>query len=282
MRYMARFLHGETTEWANTMLYIVHMGMKKWVKGRTYHWWTVEEDLPLLPSIPAKKDSTVGHLVKAWHRFRKFLTLSNTSWSLTGSLTFMQGPAKDVTRQWRLLSTFCGRAHRRWRSGFSWETRAEETSASFRIPTILLDTIDIAISTSRKGSCLIHVLAATLQSIWNDRNQKVSHNKNVSTPLELILQAARHEAECTVTRTGPEESWLKGLATLRELSHLLNQTDPAMRSQQGSNQLFDNHDLGRLGDSLTTLALGNPIQLEESLLSGSTNQEKYFDGFNVL
>ncbi|KAL3682491.1 hypothetical protein R1sor_000513 [Riccia sorocarpa] len=157
----------------------------------------------------------------------------------------------------------------------TWErirTRVEETSMSFTIPNTLLDTIDTAIPNSKKEGCLIHVLAASLQAIWKDRNQKVFHNKDVSTHIDQIFQAARYEAEGSIARTGAEESWSKGLATLRELSKLLGEADPSSLSQQGSNQQLSRLCPDEIAESLSGLLLVNPTRTSANLQSGLSNR----------
>ncbi|KAL3698054.1 hypothetical protein R1sor_012130 [Riccia sorocarpa] len=90
MRYIARLLQGENTEWATMIKFLIHHEMKKQAKGREYRWCTVEEGMLLLKTIPTPKNLTVCHFMLAWKRFRKFLTLDDSSWSLSGSLTVSQ------------------------------------------------------------------------------------------------------------------------------------------------------------------------------------------------
>ncbi|KAL3698411.1 hypothetical protein R1sor_012487 [Riccia sorocarpa] len=88
--------------------------------------------------------------------------------------------------------------------------RADEEDTQFRVPSSLIDTIDMALSDNRKGSVLIHVLASALQSIWKDRNEKTFGKRDIITPVDLILQAARHEAEGLVNKKGSEEQYVGG------------------------------------------------------------------------
>ncbi|KAL3675639.1 hypothetical protein R1sor_025587 [Riccia sorocarpa] len=90
MKYIARLLQGENSEWADMMKFILRTEMNKMTKGKTYRWWTVEEGLLLLPNIPTPKGSRTRHFIQAWKRFRAYLTVSPDSWSLPGSITLSQ------------------------------------------------------------------------------------------------------------------------------------------------------------------------------------------------
>ncbi|KAL3679387.1 hypothetical protein R1sor_022343 [Riccia sorocarpa] len=90
MKYVQRFLAGEKTEWASMFRYLVHKEMKGRAKGNEYRWWTAEEGLLLLHTIPTPKNSIARHFMKAWIRFRRFLVLDNTEWMLPGSLSLAQ------------------------------------------------------------------------------------------------------------------------------------------------------------------------------------------------
>ncbi|KAL3678979.1 hypothetical protein R1sor_021935 [Riccia sorocarpa] len=90
MKYVTRLLQGEQSEWSTMMRFLIHQEMKKRVKGKEYRWWSVEEGLLLLPTIPAPKGSVVRHFVKAWMKFREFLCFNESDWSLPGSITMSQ------------------------------------------------------------------------------------------------------------------------------------------------------------------------------------------------
>ncbi|KAL3683777.1 hypothetical protein R1sor_001799 [Riccia sorocarpa] len=90
MKSMGRFLEGKNVEWAKMFRYLVHDSMKRRIKGKDYKWWTVEEGLLLLPTVPAPNNSLVKHFVASWMRFRKLLTLDKDEWIIPGTLTMQQ------------------------------------------------------------------------------------------------------------------------------------------------------------------------------------------------
>ncbi|KAL3675387.1 hypothetical protein R1sor_025335 [Riccia sorocarpa] len=64
MKYVARLLNGETSEWATMAKHLIHKEMKARAKRQEYLWWSVEEGLLLLPIVPSPKNSTVQHLTQ--------------------------------------------------------------------------------------------------------------------------------------------------------------------------------------------------------------------------
>ncbi|KAL3697958.1 hypothetical protein R1sor_012034 [Riccia sorocarpa] len=90
MKYVSRLMSGERTEWAEMSRYLIHKEMTARAKGAEYRWWTVEEGLLLLPSVPSPKNTTVRHMINAWKKFRKFLFLQEEEWNFPSSLTLSQ------------------------------------------------------------------------------------------------------------------------------------------------------------------------------------------------
>ncbi|KAL3701260.1 hypothetical protein R1sor_019282 [Riccia sorocarpa] len=252
MHYMGRFLQGENTEWATMMRELGNFQV-----------WLQKVNLDAVSfrvaaagvgeaTLPPGKDGTSRDRAEKMHIDPGICKRCDRTVETTDHLFWT-----------------CPRATETWERI---RTRAEETSMSFTIPNTLMDTIDTVIPNSRKGGCLIHVLTASLQAIWKDRNQKVFHNKDVSTPIDQNFQAARYEAEGSIARTGTEGSWLTGLATLRELSKLLGETDPSLLSQQGSNQQMSRLSQDEIAESLSALLLVNPMRTSANLQSGSSNR----------
>ncbi|KAL3678874.1 hypothetical protein R1sor_021830 [Riccia sorocarpa] len=100
MRYVGRLMGGETSDWANMARFVINHEMRNRSRSTEFRFWSVEEGLLMLPMITTPKDSAVRFLMKSWTRFRKFLTLDTSKWSLPGSLTLKQLSAL-IKRYWR-------------------------------------------------------------------------------------------------------------------------------------------------------------------------------------
>ncbi|KAL2613126.1 hypothetical protein R1flu_024818 [Riccia fluitans] len=109
------------------------------------------------------------------------------------------------------------------------QEKARAIQASFQITHGLLETVDKAISTKKKGGPLIYILYAIINSNWQDRNQANFRNKPQSTPLHISLEQARVEIEGSFNKTSPNACWQQGLKALCEIIELLaNLTSPVM------------------------------------------------------
>ncbi|KAL3675259.1 hypothetical protein R1sor_025207 [Riccia sorocarpa] len=71
MRYVGRLLGGDKSDWANMARFILHHGMCNRVKGRDFRWWTIEEGMLMLPTIPAPKNS--ADVNGCWQNLRQKL-----------------------------------------------------------------------------------------------------------------------------------------------------------------------------------------------------------------
>ncbi|KAL2652664.1 hypothetical protein R1flu_020792 [Riccia fluitans] len=78
---------------------------------------------------------------------------------------------------------------------------------SFCIPHGLLELIDEAIVTQRKGGPLIFILYSVTNSIWQDRNQVLYNQKSQRTPLQLSLEQARAEIEGSFSNRQSSTRW---------------------------------------------------------------------------
>ncbi|KAL3677394.1 hypothetical protein R1sor_027342 [Riccia sorocarpa] len=90
MRYMARLMEGEHSEWAQMLRYFIRTGMRSLTSNRERREWSVEEGLLLLPTIPTPKSSTTRHFVRSWLKIRAHLEIDGKDLSLPGSLSLNQ------------------------------------------------------------------------------------------------------------------------------------------------------------------------------------------------
>ncbi|KAL3687547.1 hypothetical protein R1sor_013856 [Riccia sorocarpa] len=90
MRYSTRVLDGEEFDWANLFKHFTAQGMTRKTYDNETKWWSPEEGLLLLPTIPCNKSSVAKHFLKSWLRFRNMLTLAEDSRELPGTLTIWQ------------------------------------------------------------------------------------------------------------------------------------------------------------------------------------------------
>ncbi|KAL3685968.1 hypothetical protein R1sor_003990 [Riccia sorocarpa] len=90
MKYISRFLEGENSDWVAMFRHLMHTAMRRRSRGTELRWWSVEEGLLLLPEVPAPRDSLAKHFVKCWSRFRRYLSLDQSEWVLSGSLSIWQ------------------------------------------------------------------------------------------------------------------------------------------------------------------------------------------------
>ncbi|KAL3695841.1 hypothetical protein R1sor_009917 [Riccia sorocarpa] len=77
-------------DWAGMLRAILSLELRKTAKGKEVKFWSIEECLLLLPTIPAAKESTARHMLKGWIRIRKKLTLERSDWSIPASTTTQQ------------------------------------------------------------------------------------------------------------------------------------------------------------------------------------------------
>ncbi|KAL3677090.1 hypothetical protein R1sor_027038 [Riccia sorocarpa] len=156
-----------------------------------------------------------------------------------GKLLDTKEDSEDLSEKWRIGGSKFTWAQQ-WRKLWASKASTRTKLCCWRILkhgffTGLLDTFDEAFTNNRKGSSLIHIVAITTQHIWRDRNLTIFQKKDTVTPIEVILQAARHEAEGTLTGSKSEANWSNGMSMLKELSRLLQEENQHEGSQRGSN-----------------------------------------------
>ncbi|KAL3701409.1 hypothetical protein R1sor_019431 [Riccia sorocarpa] len=149
----------------------------------------------LNPLLRTLKYTSLMHLCDSsgqWHNLQRELEVQGVTLTehQVADVVSNSGSKKETLTRNRCMTARAGNGALKTRSGKggsgkrALRFRAEEVDAKFRIPGTLLDTIDIAISDSRKGSPLIHILAATLQAIWRDMNAMIGRLLEKSLPPE--------------------------------------------------------------------------------------------------
>ncbi|KAL3693009.1 hypothetical protein R1sor_006660 [Riccia sorocarpa] len=89
MKLIARLLAGDNSEWSDMIRYYIRHETRKRKYTRETKWWSAEEALILLSSIPSK-ELTLRHLMKSWKRIHNYLRLDTTTLYLPGSITWRQ------------------------------------------------------------------------------------------------------------------------------------------------------------------------------------------------
>ncbi|KAL3687866.1 hypothetical protein R1sor_014175 [Riccia sorocarpa] len=100
--------------------------------------------------------------------------------------------------------------------------RTWEANSPFRIRHSLLETIDEALLSKRESGALINIIAATIQTLWLDRNSMVFRNQRRRTPLILILYKAREEIEGSFSSSIRENTWNRGIKSLGEINRIFH------------------------------------------------------------
>ncbi|KAL3700212.1 hypothetical protein R1sor_018234 [Riccia sorocarpa] len=109
--------------------------------------------------------------------------------------------------------------------------RAHARRVSFKIQPTLIDTLDEAITSNKRGGTLLQIMAELFQQIWKDRNSKVFRDVNSSTPLNVVLTKARHEWEASIKIKCNQSKWERGLYGLQEMNILIGD-NPTRVSRQ--------------------------------------------------
>ncbi|KAL2622830.1 hypothetical protein R1flu_003035 [Riccia fluitans] len=104
--------------------------------------------------------------------------------------------------------------------------------SNLRIPYGLLELIDEAVATQRKGGPLIFILYSVTNSIWQDRNQVLYSQEPQRTPLQLSLEQACAEIEGSISNRQSATRWGQGIKALEGVNDLLKFLAEATRSAQ--------------------------------------------------
>ncbi|KAL2621653.1 hypothetical protein R1flu_001858 [Riccia fluitans] len=114
---------------------------------------------------------------------------------------------------------------------------AQRVGTSFCATHNLLDSIDEALITKKKGSSFIYILSSLTTTIWKDRNEMLFRNKTQETPLRVSLEQARWEIEGSFNPSSSASRWWQGLHALTEINRLLevssNPTTTTESSERG-------------------------------------------------
>ncbi|KAL3675227.1 hypothetical protein R1sor_025175 [Riccia sorocarpa] len=91
MKCVARLLNGDNSEWTAIWKFFLRCELQKRAKGcKELRWWTPEEAMLLLPTLPSPHSDSVRHLNTSWLRARKHLTISTHDLELPASMTLKQ------------------------------------------------------------------------------------------------------------------------------------------------------------------------------------------------
>ncbi|KAL2649475.1 hypothetical protein R1flu_017603 [Riccia fluitans] len=143
---------------------------------------------------------------------------------------------------------------------------ANRTGANFQVAGSLLELLDEAIQTKRRGSSLVFILYSVTCAIWKDRNHMFFHKKLQSTPLQRSLELARAEIEGSFNNRSSDLRWQHGLKTLKEVENLLETLNSV--STTSLNQAGDEREGGRRAEPSSSNRR-NPLAEVSSTDSGS-------------
>ncbi|KAL3678986.1 hypothetical protein R1sor_021942 [Riccia sorocarpa] len=91
LKLVARLLNGDKSEWSTMWRYFIRCELQKRAHGSNeMRYWTAEEALLLLPTIPSANSITGRHLIKSWMAARKHLHLDHRDLELPAAMTLKQ------------------------------------------------------------------------------------------------------------------------------------------------------------------------------------------------
>ncbi|KAL2652448.1 hypothetical protein R1flu_020576 [Riccia fluitans] len=148
----------------------------------------------------------------------------------------------------------CSHSITRWQQ---LEERARRAEVDFRTTHSMLEAIDEAVATKKKGSSFIFILFSLTNAIWKDRNEWLFCNKTQTTPLNVSLEQARREVESSFNSSSSASRWQKGLLALGEIKKLLEVTDRMMSASASNEHETIEEDHSTISLASTQSEIGN-------------------------
>ncbi|KAL3693122.1 hypothetical protein R1sor_006773 [Riccia sorocarpa] len=90
LKYIGRLLEGEDEDWSYMIKYFIRGAMQNTTHGRESRWWTPEEGLLLLNTIPVPQSDTARQFIQSWIKVCRSLTLDPMHWSIPQTTTVRQ------------------------------------------------------------------------------------------------------------------------------------------------------------------------------------------------
>ncbi|KAL3680358.1 hypothetical protein R1sor_023314 [Riccia sorocarpa] len=97
--------------------------------------------------------------------------------------------------------------------------------ASFSVKQSLLATTDEALEAKKKGSTLIFILGAILQTRWQDRNNMYFRNQRLRNSRRTSLMLARYKIGASFNNKSSDQRWTYGLIALQGVNSFIRHVE---------------------------------------------------------